>query len=99
LPSLVELSRLIGYQPAPGVAAAAYLAFSLKVASGSPSDPTTPAITIPKGTQVQSVPAQGQPPQTFETSADILAKADWNALPVQTAVPWTPPGSNGVYLS
>jgi len=99
LRSLVELPRLIGYQPAPGVAASTYLAFSLKVATGSPSNPTTPAITIPKGTQVQSVPAQGQPPQTFETSADILAKADWNALPVETAVPWTPPGTNSVYLS
>ena len=39
---------------------------------------------------MQSVPAQGQTPQTFETSADILAKADWNALPVQTGVPWVP---------
>ena len=39
---------------------------------------------------MQSVPAQGQSPQTFETSADILAKADWNALPVQTGLPWKP---------
>ena len=43
---------------------------------------------------MQSVPAQGQTPQTFETSADILAKADWNALPVQTGVPWLAPGTN-----
>ena len=95
LRSLTELSRLIGYEPAPGVSASVYLAFSLKAATGLPSNPSTPAITIPQGTQVQSVPAQGQTPQTFETSAPILAKADWNALPVQTGVPWTPPGPSG----
>ena len=87
LRSLTELSRLIGYQPSPGVSAATYLAFTLKAAPGLPPDPSTPAITIPAGTQVQSVPAQGQTPQTFETSADILAKPDWNALPVQTGDP------------
>lgn len=99
LRSLTELARLIGYAPAPGVAASVYLAFSLQAAPGLATDPSTPAITIPKGTQVQSVPPQGQSPQTFETSADILAKADWNALPVQTGVPWTPPGPNWLYLA
>src|SRR5215510_16031509 len=90
LQSLTELARLIGYQPAPGVASSVYLSFTLQAAPGSAADPTTTAITIPTGTQVQSVPAQGQKPQTFETSADILAKADWNALPVQTGSPWMP---------
>ena len=65
LRSLIELSRLIGYQPAPGVAALTYLAFTLKAATGQPPNPSTPAITIPQGTQVQSVPAQGQTAQTF----------------------------------
>ena len=82
LDSLTQLSRLIGYQPAPGIAASTYLAFTMRAATGLPTDPTTEAITIPAGTQVQSVPAQGQTPQSFETSADILAKPDWNALPV-----------------
>jgi hypothetical protein len=99
LRSLTELARLIGYQPAPGVAASTYLAFSLKAATGLPPNPTTSAITIPKGTQVQSVPGQGQKPQTFETSADIIAKADWNALLVQASVPWIAPGASGIYLS
>jgi hypothetical protein len=99
LRSLTELSRLIGYQPAPGVSASVYLAFTLKAAPGQTPDPTTPAITIPPGTQVQSVPAQGQKPQTFETSAAIQAKADWNALAVQASQPWIPPGSGSVYLS
>src|SRR5215510_29940 len=99
LRSLTELSRLIGYAPAPGVSASVYLAFSLKAATGLPSNPSTPSITIPKGTQAQSVPARGQSPQTFETSEDILAKADWNALRVQTGVPWVAPGPNWLYLA
>jgi Baseplate J-like protein len=99
LQSLTELARLIGYQPAPGVSSSVYLSFGLSSAPGAPTDPMTTAITIPMGTQVQSVPAQGQAPQTFETSADILAKADWNALPVQTGVPWMPhTGDLSVYL-
>ena len=99
LQSLVELSRLIGYQPSPGVSAIAYLAFTLKTTPGQPPDPTTAAITIPAGTQVQSVPVQGQTPQTFETSADIQAKPDWNALPVQAGLPWAPGTTTSVYLA
>ena len=100
LRSLTELSRLIGYQPAPGVSASTYLAFTIQSAPGQPSDPTSPPITIPAGTRVRSVPAQGQTPQTFETSADIQAKADWNALAVQTSQPWVPSnGDTWLYLS
>jgi hypothetical protein len=90
LTSLVQLSRLIGYQPSPGVAASTYLAFTLRAAPGLPANPNTTAITIPAGSQAQSVPGQGQTPQAFQTSADILAKPDWNALPVQTGLPWLP---------
>ena len=99
LRSLTELSRLIGYQPSPGVAATTVLAFTLQTSPGQSPNPSTPPITIPKGTQVQSVPAQGQNPQTFETSADILAKPDWNALQVQTGTPWIPSGNTELYLS
>ena len=60
LQSLTELARLIGYQPAPGVGSSVYLSFTLQAAPGSPADPATTATTIPKGTPVQSVPAQGQ---------------------------------------
>ncbi len=98
--SLTQLAQLIGYQPSPGVSASTYLAFTLTSGPGLPPDPSTSAITIPAGTQAQSVPAQGQHPQTFQTSADILAKADWNALPVQTGVPWQPHfGDVSVYLA
>jgi len=97
--SLTELSRLIGYQPAPGVSASCYVAFTLQTAPGQPVDPATPVITIPAGTQVQSVPAQNQNPQLFETSADIQAKPDWNALAVATGRPWAPhSGGVSVYL-
>lgn len=100
LDSLTQLSRLIGYQPSPGVSASTYLAFTLSSAPGSPINPNTTAITIPVGTTVQSVPGQGQMPQLFETSAAILAKPDWNALPVQTGVPWVPAdGQTSVYLA
>jgi hypothetical protein len=97
--SLTELSRLIGYQPSPGVSASVYLAFTLKAATGLPANPSNPAITIPQGTQVQSIPAQGQTPQMFETFTDIPAKSDWNALPVEAGIPWVPPGATGIYLS
>ena len=98
--SLTQLSRLIGYEPSPGVSASTYLAFTLSSAPGLPVDPTTKAITIPSGITVQSVPAQGQTAQYFETSAAILAKADWNALPVQTGVPFqTKIGQTHIYLA
>jgi predicted phage baseplate assembly protein len=98
--SLTQLSQLIGYQPSPGASASTYLAFTITAATGLPTDPTTTAVTIPAGTQVQSVPAQGQTPQPFQTSANILAKADWNALPVQTGYPWKPHRSDAsVYLA
>jgi uncharacterized phage protein gp47/JayE len=88
--SMMQLSQLIGYQPAPGVAAATYVAFTLQQTPGQPANPAAPPIVIPQGTQVQSVPPQGQQPQTFETSADILAKPDWNKLQVQIGNPWAP---------
>jgi hypothetical protein len=97
--SLTELSRLIGYQPAPGVSASTYLAFSFKPTPGQPPDPSAPPIVIPKGTKVQSVPSQDQKPQTFETFADIQAKPEWSALPVQTGLSWSPAEANSLYLS
>jgi Baseplate J-like protein len=99
LRSLSELARLVGYRPTPGAAAATYLAFSLRQTPGQAPDPGVAPTTIPQGTKVQSVPAQGQTPQTFETSADIAAKPDWNALPVQTGRSWNPANARRIYLS
>ena len=74
--SLLELARAIGYELNPGVAASTYLAFTVEDAEGAPS-----VATIPAGTQVQSIPAEkGELPQTFETSEDFKAQADWNEL-------------------
>jgi len=73
--SVLELARAIGYELRPGVAASTALAFTLETIGGAP-----PAATIPAGTRVQSVPAQGQQAQTFETLEAIDARAAWNAL-------------------
>jgi hypothetical protein len=81
--SVMGLAQLVGYRPAPGVAASAYLAFTLNSAPGSPDN-----VLIPSGTRVQSVPAPGQTPQVFETSADLTAVIAENAIPPQTTIPW-----------
>jgi len=73
--SILELARAISYELNPGVAASVYLAFTIEDALGAPG-----AADIPTGTKVQSVPPQGQLPQTFETSADLTAYAAWNAI-------------------
>ncbi len=80
--SVFELARLVGFTPSPGVAAGAMLAFTLNDAPGAP-DP----VTIPAGTRVQSVPAPGQSPATFETSAALTARIAYNAIPAVTADP------------
>ncbi|MFQ5856545.1 MAG: putative baseplate assembly protein [Anaerolineae bacterium] len=79
--SVLELARAIGYELSPGVAASTYLAFTVDDAESS-SD----TATIESGTQVQSIPAaQGELPQTFETSEEFEARVEWNELkPVTT---------------
>jgi len=77
--SLMELGKLIGYRPRPGVAASAWLAFTLDAGY---------AIEVPAGTRVQSVPAKpDQSAQTFETSAAISARAEFNAMPARRSIP------------
>ncbi len=87
--SVFELARLVGYVPSRGVAASAVLAFTLSDAPGSPD-----TVVIPAGTRVQSIPGPGQTPQVFETSADLTAAISWNALPVETTIPWQLFGSD-----
>ncbi len=78
--SVLELARAIGYELKPGVAASVYLSFTVEDAPGSPR-----VCTLAAGTPVQSIPAQGKLPQVFETSGDLVAHAEWNALvPRQT---------------
>lgn len=73
--SVLELARAIGYELDPGVAAATYLAFTIEDAPGAPD-----AADVPAGVKVQSIPGQGQRPQTFETTEGIDARAEWNVL-------------------
>ena len=73
--SILEQARLIGYELNPGVAASAYLAFTVDASDGAP-----PSAVVPKGTKVQSVPGQNELPQTFETGDDITARLEWNAM-------------------
>lgn len=82
--SLVELARLIGYKPRPGVAANAYLAFTMDTAPGSPAQ-----TTVDIGTRAQSVPGPDEKPQTFETIEKIEARADWNAMKPRLKLPQT----------
>jgi hypothetical protein len=96
--SVLEMARLIGYELSPGVSAATHLAFTLQAAPGSPPGGGDP-ISIPARTRVQSVPGQDEEPQVFETTVEIEARADWNAVGAQVAVPYRPAlGDLDVYV-
>jgi predicted phage baseplate assembly protein len=69
--SVLELARLVGYEPRPGVAASVHLAFTLEAGH---------ELTLAKGSRVQSVPGPGEKPQVFETSEDLAARSELNVL-------------------
>ncbi|MBS0465697.1 MAG: hypothetical protein JSR14_00565 [Proteobacteria bacterium] len=73
--SVLELARAVGYELRPGVAAGVHLVFTVEDAPGAPG-----VCTIAAGSPIQSVPPQGKLPQVFETSEELLARAEWNAL-------------------
>jgi predicted phage baseplate assembly protein len=76
--SVLELARLVGYEPRPGVSATTYLAYQLE---------NDHALTIRSGSKAQSVPESDQLPQTFETSIDLKAHFRWNNLTPRRARP------------
>jgi len=88
--SLHELASMIGYQVKPGVAASAFLAFTIEapvvVPSITPgatpplSMTSPPMVPVPSGTKVQSTPGAGELPQTFETTEAITARVAWNTI-------------------
>ncbi|MBS0179719.1 MAG: putative baseplate assembly protein [Nitrospira sp.] len=83
--SILEQSRLLGYQLGPGLAASTHLAFTLEDNPGVPAQAALP-ITLAVGTKVQTVPGPDEQPQTFETVEAIEARPAWNALlALQTA--------------
>jgi uncharacterized phage protein gp47/JayE len=69
--SLRRLARMLDYRPRPGVAALADLAFTVDAGK---------TVEIPVGLRVQSIPAQNQQPQTYETLQAITADARFNRL-------------------
>lgn len=74
--SITELANLVGYRPRPGVSASTHLAYTLEDKA---------EVTIPAGAKAASTPGPGELPQTFETSEDLYARAEWNVLaPRQT---------------
>ncbi len=80
--SILEQSRLLGYQLGPGLAAATHLAFTLEESPGLPQQAAQP-MTLAVGTKVQSIPGPDEQPQTFETVEAIEARPAWNALLAQ----------------
>ena len=80
--SLLELARAIGYELGPGVAAGTWLRFDVENRVTAPGEPVIEraTATVPAGTRVQSIPDGPDPPQTFETSAELVAEGDFNEL-------------------
>jgi hypothetical protein len=76
--SLVQLSHGVGYELNPGLAASAYLAFTIEDTPAGTEQQKT--VNIAKGTRVQSLPAPGEAPQVFETIENIDARLEWNEL-------------------
>jgi baseplate J-like protein len=104
--SVLELARLVGYAPRPGVASSVYLAYTLEekikpvIPPGSPAVPVSasqeePEIVIPAGARAQSVPGPGETQQPFETSEDLIARAAWNNLQVRLTQPQQPEPFDG----
>lgn len=83
--SVLELARGIGYELGAGVAASAYLAFTVDDTPGSPE-----SVAVRPGTKAQSVPGQDESAQVFETVEEIEARPEWNAIPARVTRPRTP---------
>jgi hypothetical protein len=93
--SLRRLATLLDYQPAPGVAATAYLAFTLQSPTSS-----SPETLIKPGLRAQSVPGQDEKPQKFETTESRIARYIWNRLtPVTTREQILVRGTPAIYLT
>lgn len=74
--SILRMARLLDYQLRPGVAATTLLAFTLD---------KNASLQIPIGLRVQSVPADDEEPQIYETLESILTDAKLNSLRILPA--------------
>lgn len=68
--SILRMARMLDYHLRPGIAATTFLAFTLDKNS---------SVKIPIGLRVQSVPAENEQPQVFETLESILADSRLNS--------------------
>ncbi|NER98099.1 MAG: putative baseplate assembly protein [Symploca sp. SIO1B1] len=73
--SVLELSRTVGYELDPGVAASTYLAFTIEE-----SDDVPEIVQVPEGVRVESVPIADEQPQVFETIEALEMRGAWNLL-------------------
>jgi Baseplate J-like protein len=85
--SVLEMARAIGYELRPGVSASTPLAFTLETQT---IPGALPIATLPAGAKVQSIPGQNEQSQTFETAADLDARAAWNSIAARTRGSSTP---------
>ena len=74
--SVVRLARLLHYDLRPGVAALAYLAYTVE---------RDKAVALPARSRVASLPGPGERAQTFETIEPLGADARLNRLPIVPA--------------
>ena len=91
--SILELARLVGYSLRPGVAATAYLAYTI--------DKDTGPAEVRKGARVNSIPAPGEQMQAFEISEPLKARPEWSKLKPRMSQPQTRESiykKNGLYL-
>ncbi|MBC6480827.1 MAG: hypothetical protein GDA56_26675 [Hormoscilla sp. GM7CHS1pb] len=73
--SVLELSRTVGYELDPGVAASTHLAFTIEE-----SDDVPEIVTVPEGVRVESVPIADEDPQIFEIIETLEMRGAWNIL-------------------
>ncbi|MGK7902088.1 MAG: hypothetical protein AB4352_11890 [Hormoscilla sp.] len=73
--SVLELSRTVGYELDPGVAASTHLAFTIEE-----SDDVPEIVIVPEGVRVESVPIADEDPQIFETIETLEMRGAWNIL-------------------
>jgi hypothetical protein len=73
--SIMFLAKALGYRLKPGMASSTFLVFTVDDAPGSPR-----MVDVPAGTKVQSIPAPGDLPQTFETMISLKARVEWNLI-------------------
>lgn len=90
--SVIEIGRMLGYEPSPGVAASTRLAFTAQVSALAPV-----AVDLAPGVAVMSVPPEGKLPQVFETVEAVRARAEYNALAPRLTRPFVlGPGTHDV---